>query len=158
MPTFSRSTIPFVALALCFAGGLAAPAFSAPPEVADARIDVKQSDNGIRYVSGGAGTEEERAIRAVAKDFSLRVVLATPSGSYLGGAMIDVRKPDGKNVLVADSQGPLFFAELPSGRYTVKASGPGGSSMSKTVNLTSGKQTEVAFHLAETAPNDHVAR
>jgi hypothetical protein len=104
----------------------------------------------ISWVSGGVGDQEQERLKEVAKDFNLRVTLANPAGEYLGGAHLEIRDRGGKTVLQAESEGPLFFAKLAPGSYTVKAS-EAGDAEQKTVEVGSGTQTAVLFHLEKGA-------
>ena len=105
-----------------------------------------QTTDGVRYMSGGVGDEEEAAIKRIGKDFDLRITLATTSGEYLGGGSLEFRDPAGRKVLDAQAQGPLFFAQLPSGRYTVQAVCAGAKTESRTLEVQEGRQTQVTFH------------
>jgi hypothetical protein len=124
-------------------------AMGAPARVSSADSVVKQvqTTDGVRYLSGGVGDDEETAIKKIGKEFDLRVTLATTSGEYLGGGNLEFRDPSGRKVLDAQAQGPLFFAQLPSGRYTVRATCAGAKSESRTLEVQEGRQTQVTFHL-----------
>jgi hypothetical protein len=80
---------------------------------------------GISYLSGGIGTEEREALRAKENEFNLRLSFASQNSEYLGGAQVVVKDKKGKTVLDATADGPLFFAELPQGSYTVTATALG---------------------------------
>jgi hypothetical protein len=114
----------------------------------EVRLEIK-SQNGIRYVSGGVSSEDEDAIKQLAKDFALRVTFATASGSYLGGGVVEVRDRAGKKVLEARSDGPLFFAELPPGKYTVKATSGSEDTRTKEIQVTPGNQVRVSFQFKD---------
>jgi hypothetical protein len=43
------------------------------------------------------------------------------SGEYLASVQVIIRNTQGDTVLAAQSQGPLLFAQLPPGDYTVEA-------------------------------------
>jgi len=81
-----------------------------------------QDYRGIRYVSGGVGEGERAAIDALSGRFNLRLLFAMQgSGSYVADVQVSVRDSRGNLVLIAESNGPWFLAELPPGTYTVAA-------------------------------------
>jgi hypothetical protein len=133
------------AVVLSFGLAIGAPTWTSTAE--GGMVKQVQTADGVRYVSGGVGDEEEAAIKEIGKDFDLRITLATTSGEYLGGGNLEFRDPSGKKVLHAQAQGPLFFAQLPTGRYTVRAICSGAKSESRTFEVKEGRQTQVAFHL-----------
>jgi len=101
--------------------GGARPSSSAPDSLAPL-----VSDQGIRYRSGGVGDSERTELDALSHQFNLRLLFAMQgSGEYLAAVRVDIRDTRGGNVLTAESQGPLFFAQLPPGHYVVDVSAPG---------------------------------
>jgi hypothetical protein len=81
-----------------------------------------QSDQGIRYVSGGIGLSERDELRALSDQFNLQLMFAMHgSGNYLADVQVRILDARGAPVLNATSQGPYFMAQLPPGSYTVEA-------------------------------------
>jgi hypothetical protein len=78
--------------------------------------------NGIRYMTGGVGTEERAAMEQMAKDYDSKLVFALITGEYLANVEVIIREPGGKILLEAASDGPLFFVDLPQGLYEITAS------------------------------------
>jgi hypothetical protein len=82
-----------------------------------------QTDQGIRYVSGGIGLSERDELRAFSPQFNLRLMFAMHGGgNYL--AEVGVRILDSRRAVVLDatSEGPYFLAQLPPGSYIVEVS------------------------------------
>ena len=104
------------------AGGPIAPAISSP--FSDSELQVKKYE-GIPYVSGGFGLEERESLRAMSKKDNLELSFALQDKDYLGGAKVLIKNESGKDVLKSVSDGPLFFAKLPPGTYTVEATAMG---------------------------------
>ncbi|HEV8343988.1 MAG TPA: carboxypeptidase regulatory-like domain-containing protein [Candidatus Binatia bacterium] len=94
------------------------PGFS--DEFPESQPQVK-SYNGIPYLSGGIGIEERENMRALSKEDNLVLSFALQNKEYLGDAKVLIKDDKGKKVLEAESDGPLFFAKLPAGNYTVEA-------------------------------------
>lgn len=89
---------------------------------ANAKADeIVTAASGVTYVTGGAGTEAVDRLRAMEKDFNLKLVFALNNGEYL--ADVDVSVVDGANhvMLNALSEGPWLLARLPAGNYQVSA-------------------------------------
>jgi hypothetical protein len=81
--------------------------------------------NGISYVSGGVGDEQQEALKSASKQFNLRLTLAGNRGHYMGGAEVRIDDPTGKTLLSTSANGPLFFAKVPPGTYKVHATSEG---------------------------------
>lgn len=111
------------------------------PIAADLSI---QEQQGVRYVSGGVGQDEREALRALENDFNLRLTFALDSGSYLAGIEVRIADGDGQPVLTATSDGPIFLAALPAGRYTVAATAE-GETRESSVQLGADGQRELIF-------------
>lgn len=105
-----------------------------------------ETQNGIRFLSGGIGMEERNAMQAEGKEYNLKLSFSLKGGAYL--ADVKVAIDSGKKPLVeADSGGPLFYAKLPPGKYRIAASYR-GKTQTRTVAI--GKNaTHVYFRWAE---------
>ena len=106
----------------------------------------KKQYQGIAYVSGGIGLDEREKLTAMTKNYSLKLVFAVKSREFLSDVKVRIADSSGKKVLEATSDGPWFFADLPTGKYTVKVSLKGAEKQN-TVNVVSGqKQTMLSFY------------
>ncbi|MDG4549124.1 MAG: carboxypeptidase-like regulatory domain-containing protein [Candidatus Contendobacter sp.] len=82
-----------------------------------------QTDQGIRYVSGGIGLSERDELRTLSGQFNLQLMFAMQgSGDYLADIQVRIFDSRGAAILNATSQGPYFLAQLPTGNYTVEVS------------------------------------
>ena len=111
--------------------------------IADLQPQVK-SASGIPYVSGGFGVEERENLRAMSKDDNLELSFALQNKHYLGGANVLIKDSRGRDVLEAVSDGPLFFAQLPEGTYTVEAT-TSGKTLKQIVHVPDKGQARVYF-------------
>jgi hypothetical protein len=85
-----------------------------------------QQQNNVQFVSGGVGIDEEAAMRAVSKQYNLKMSFRMAgTGQYFADVKVKVNDAKGKTVLDAISEGPCFFAQLPPGSYTVSAENKG---------------------------------
>lgn len=85
-----------------------------------------QSDSGISYVSGGIGDQSQQAMDEMADDFNLQLTFAQEQGgNYLADVPVMIQDEQGSSVLEVVSQGPIFYAELEPGMYTVMVSSEG---------------------------------
>ena len=101
-----------------------------------------KNDKGIPYVSGGVGIDERDALRTLAKDDNLSMSFAAGNKAFLGGAQGLIKDAQGKTILEAASDGPLFFAKLPAGTYGVEA-----TAMGKTLKQTAHLAGKGSKHL-----------
>lgn len=99
----------------------------------------------IRYISGGLQPEEREALRAVTRDYNLRIDFAhKPSDRKFTGARIVLSNTAEKNLLDTIASGPLFLADLPLGRYRLTIE-KDDSKSARTLNITKGRA--VSLHL-----------
>ena len=77
-----------------------------------------QRQGEITFVSGGTGDEDRAAMRQAARDYNLRLQFAIQgTGEYLADVGVTLADASGRTVLDTISDGPLFFARVPPGRY-----------------------------------------
>jgi len=107
-----------------------------------------QNKNGVSYVTGGVSDDERTALTNMARDFNLKVTLAIKTGEFLGDAAVRIRDAHGDAVLDANTDGPLFYAKLPPGTYTVTIDRQ-GKELQKTAQVSSGHQTDLMFSWAQ---------
>jgi len=110
---------------------------------AASQAQVRQAGD-IPYATGGVSEEGRESLKAIAQEFNVKLVLATRSGAYLSDVGVKVNDEHGHPVLAAKSDGPWFFAKLPSGHYTIEASS-NGTVVKKAVNVGARGQSEVDF-------------
>jgi len=117
-----------------FANSLTGP--DSQPEV--------QTYKDIPYVSGGFGLEERAELKAIGKMDNLELSFALQNRDYIGSAEVVIKDKNGADILEAVSDGPLFFAKLPEGVYTVKATAM-GKTLEQTAHVPSQGQTRLYF-------------
>jgi hypothetical protein len=98
----------------------------------------------ISYVSGGIGEDSRQRLSAFAAAFNLRLLMALTSGEYVGDVAVGIVDDKGREVLNAVSEGPIFMANLPPGRYEVSAS-IGGVIQKRTLAVFAERQSVVHF-------------
>lgn len=99
----------------------------------------------IPYVSGGVGLDERTRLEEIGKDRNLKLSFALSTGEYLGKTEVRIQDSSRAIVLEAISQGPMLFATLPAGKYTVQATA-GGEVRQQDVRLQSGRQMWLRFY------------
>lgn len=106
----------------------------------------KSEYKGIYYISGGIGLDERERLTSIGKNYSLKLVFAVKSREYLADVRVKILDKSGKKVLDAVSEGPWFYADLPTGKYTVSVSLSGREKQSAT-NIVKGQtQTTLRFY------------
>lgn len=102
----------------------------------EAALGIKvRKQSGINYISGGLG-DQAKAFEQVAPKYPVQL-LFTQGGAHaqISGVKVTIRDVKGDALLEAVSEGPLFYANTPSGRWTFEAE-YGGETISKTKDLT----------------------
>ncbi len=97
----------------------------------------------IAYITGGIGDEERDAMQAVKNQYNLSVMSAQNSGAFVGYTEVRITDQQGRE-LVDTEAGPLFYAQLPPGRYIVEGSSR-GQTRKQTISVTQGKPAHVHF-------------
>jgi hypothetical protein len=139
-------------LSLAFAGLLLAiPAHAMPqgqsaPLSASGQADADYSyqenpvkeQNGIRYASGGVGEEELAQLKAHEAEFNLKLLNTGKRGEFVGTYALRIANARGEEVFTGTGEGPLFYLNLPAGRYTVSESMEGNTDQTQTVTVGKG--------------------
>jgi hypothetical protein len=82
---------------------------------------IVKSRAGVPFMSGGFGVEERNQMRQAAKSYNLGLSFAGKSRGYLTDVSVVINDDKGQQVLRAANTGPLFYVQLPPGKYIVKA-------------------------------------
>ena len=104
-----------------------------------------QTQNGIDYVAGGIGKEQAEAMKVAAHDYDLMLTFATDGGKYLADIDLQIEDMNGNTRLNTVSEGPLFLANLPVGRYKITASSAQGTTHTRIVNIGGERPTKAVF-------------
>jgi hypothetical protein len=129
----------------------ASPVFAnSATNLSDAQLKVKTYD-GIPYVSGGFGIDERAELRKMGKADNLELSFALQNKEYVGGADVLIKDDQGKEILKAVSDGPLFLTKLPAGKYTIEATAEGRTE-EQVVQVPAKGQTQAYFAWQESNP------
>ena len=89
------------------------------------QLPVTKMQNGVSYLSGGIGDDEEIQIRRAASEFGVlleftEIERGKPHGHW--SSDVDVRVKSGTTILINDrSNGPLMLIRLAPGSYVIEA-------------------------------------
>jgi hypothetical protein len=134
-----------VSAAMILAVGLTSPATLAAP--------TPQQQNGIAFINGGVGLEEQAAMKAQRADYNLLLTFATQqSGAYRSDVQLDIMDAKGNNLVTAANTGPMFFAKLPPGTYRISAAAE-GKTFKRTVRVGNAPK-EIVLHWENDNPDD----
>jgi hypothetical protein len=121
----------------------ASPVFANNSADSGSQFEVK-TYNEIPYVSAGFGLDERAQLRELSKSDNLELSFALKNKDYLSGADIVIKDDQGKEILKAVSDGPLFFAKLPGGKYRIEATAEGRTE-EQVVQVPAKGQTQAYF-------------
>lgn len=105
-------------------------------------VTPKQSGN-IEFITGGIGDEERTSMEAVRNDYSLHVMSAGVDGAFVGNMRLTVLDSANTPILQTDI-GPLFYAKLPDGAYTVEGT-HNNQTKSEKITIAKSKPAHVHF-------------
>jgi hypothetical protein len=92
------------------------------PGFAEESIIKPQMQGDVTFFSGGVGSDEQDAIKAVRDDYNLSLLFsAQGTGEYLSDAKVNITDSSGNRVLDTVAKGPMLLAKLKPGNYTVTA-------------------------------------
>jgi hypothetical protein len=109
-------------------------------------IATGQTQQGYRFMSGGVGADERDQMMQQANQYDLTLAFAAPSGDYLSDVNVVITDPSGNEILNTTTSGPLLYAELPNGRYDVKATYNGRTHELKNVQVNNHSRVSRLFH------------
>jgi hypothetical protein len=139
MRTKTLVTIVYVASLL----GSSTGAFADDEPLPEVKVR-KQSD--IPFVSGGIGELGRKAMTKVANKYPMQLVFTVEGGAPdVKGVKVTVRDIKGTKQIEAVSEGPLFYFNPPSGRWTMDAEYD-GETVSRTVDLIGRRYILLEFH------------
>lgn len=115
---------------------------------AAAEIEIHEQQ-GVRYVSGGGTAESDEEMKQLAARFPIHLVFSAKGlEEPIAGVKITVRDVKGTAILEATSEGPLFFVDVGSGRYTVEAE-YAGEKQTQTKDLTGRRYLRLRYMFNE---------
>jgi len=127
------------------------PATAQTPPFADIKIH-KQSS--INYVSGGTTEDERKEMARIANKYPMQLLFTLeghPEGAI--GVKVTVKDLKGDKLIEAVADGPYFFFNPPSSRWTMDAEYE-GETVSRTVDLIGRRYIVLEFHFGgEKKPN-----
>ncbi|MFK3739788.1 hypothetical protein [Massilia sp. TN1-12] len=112
-----------------------------------------QQQNGITYINGGVGQDEQNAMRALRADYNLLLTFATKqSGAFRSDVQLDIMDAKGTTLLSVPNTGPMFYAKLPAGTYRISAAAE-GKTFKRTVKVGNAPR-EMTLHWENDSPDD----
>ena len=105
----------------------------------------QQQQNGIKYLSGGIGLDESKAIQQ-STGYNLHMTFALGAqDQYTADVDVVIQKSPGQTVLTLSQTGPLVYVQLPPGKYTVVAT-RNGETRRDVTDVGSGTARNLVFH------------
>jgi hypothetical protein len=132
-------------LALPLAVVLTQPTPSAARDFANGIVNSK-TKQGYAFMSGGVGTEERNLMQRKAGAYDLDLSFANRRGQYLSDVKVIIDDQHGKQLVDTTTTGPLFYIELPPGKYDVKASFDDKTREIKDLNVAKNHSTKELLH------------
>jgi hypothetical protein len=92
---------------------------------------------GVNYITGGIGDEERKDFEARRKEYNLHLTLTSRHGAFAGDTGLSIERSS-NTVLQEVDAGPLFYANLAPGSYSISLS-HGGLKREMTVVIRPSK-------------------
>ena len=105
----------------------------------------QQQQNGTRYLAGGIGEDEAKAIQQ-SSGYNLHMTFAVGAqDEYTADVDVTIQQAPGQIVLTLSQTGPLVYVQLPPGKYTVVATRKGETRQDVT-DVGGGAARNLVFH------------
>ena len=98
-----------------------------------------QQEGRATYVTGGIGDEERDMLDSVRHEYNLHIMNSSKKGEFTSDTNLAIYDNKG-NQIINTAAGPLFYANLPAGKYTISAENE-GSTQRKNINISSNHAT-----------------
>jgi hypothetical protein len=96
-------------------------AFAQSDQPAPPGILIATTDEGVRYLVGGVGSDERKMMQQLDADYNVKFVFADAFGDYISDVAVLVDDLQGKSVARLVTNGPWLYVKLPAGGYRVQA-------------------------------------
>lgn len=128
-------------------GCVSAPIALAPPShyVPDDPLPAVRQSAGIRYLTGGVGSDSASSMRAVRSSYPVAISFVYREGKkhqFTSGVGVVIEHPDGAPVLEVVTEGPYLFVDLAPGPYRLRARSSLGAPQHREFQVTAGRRTE----------------
>ncbi len=115
------------------------------PALAEQSLIKLESQGDVNFVSGGVGGDERAALQAIRGDYNLNLLFSEKgTGEYLSEVNVVIKDAGGNTLLETRSEGPMLFARLKPGHYSISADWD-GHTINKMANISSQHKTSLAF-------------
>jgi hypothetical protein len=110
-------------LLLALSGRVPAPenAMAQSEQASPPGILIATSDAGVRYLVGGVGADERKAMEQLSGDYNVKFVFADTFGEYMSDVAVRIDDFRGKTVVRLVTNGPWLYVKLAPGGYRVRA-------------------------------------
>src|SRR3990172_6950154 len=98
----------------------------------------------VTFASGGVGEDSLQRMKALSKDFNLKVIFALKAGNYVSDVAVVISDARGAKVLETVSEGPWFLAKLSPGKYQFTATYE-SESFTRTMTIPASGRRELIF-------------
>jgi hypothetical protein len=104
-----------------------------------------RKQSGIPFVSGGTTAAQRQEMQRIANKYPIQLVFtAEGRPPELSGVRVQVRDLRGDTLIDAVAEGPLFYFNPPSGRWTMEAEW-NGEKVTRTVDLVGRRYIVLEF-------------
>jgi hypothetical protein len=101
-----------------------------------------ETDQGIKYMTGGVGIGERQRMANRQEDFNLKLAFAEQSGVYLADVDVAIEQ-SGRELLGVETNGPWLYLRLPSGVYTIRATANGETKVINDLSVSEERVTRI---------------
>lgn len=101
---------------------------------------------GLRYLTGGVGSDEREIMAPMGADYSTKLVFAGRSGNYLAAVRVAIKDQSGKALGDIKGAGPWLYIQLPPGIYDVDATFEGKTVEIDKLQVPKGKSVVQFIH------------
>lgn len=101
----------------------------------------EQMQGDVVFLTGGVGEDERLALQDARANYNVHIMISSKDGAFISGTSIVITDRKGNEVLATEA-GPLLYATLPNGKYTLAAEFL-GIEQTKTLYVQHNKSNDV---------------
>ncbi|HEU5046738.1 MAG TPA: hypothetical protein VFT64_02740 [Rickettsiales bacterium] len=128
----------------------------APGENASEPVENEAQDNNssVDIVSGGIGDDELAHMKSIQNQYDLKLLITEKNGTFISDVAVHIEDMKGHVLADVTAEGPILLANLPTGKYKVRAQRGDDEVKDAKISVVKGKLRAYMFSFKNTDERD----
>lgn len=114
--------------------------------------DNSTTKSSVPVVSGGVGDEDMARMKSLQSKYNLKLLITEANGTFLSDTHVQIKDMKGRTLADASTDGPVFLAKLPVGKYKVAVRRHDQEFKERVVSVNQSKLSAYQITFADTDP------